>query len=323
MEKQQIIDLWRLSFNDSEEFISLYFDRVYKEENTLVIEKNGQIVSALQMIPYTMSYYGTEISVAYIYGACTLPSMRGKGLMRELLHNAFEEMQRRSVALTVLIPDEDWLFDYYRKSGFTEAFDCTENEYARPEVPVYAPEITVMPPNVPSVDQLYDYFNRKIRERKCCMLHTKEDFITILRDLELDGGRMLTALNEQEETIGMAFVMPPQSGSEQPSDVLQKQVYVKEFLYDDDRVASLLLQESTLQFNVDKAIYRIPPMVPASRPFGMARVIDTKRLMHHWLSAHKESALTEQSLKEMDIRTFTNIVMGYPNRESYMSLMLD
>ena len=42
MNKQQIIDLWRLSFNDSEEFIRLYFDRVYKEENTLVIEKNGQ-----------------------------------------------------------------------------------------------------------------------------------------------------------------------------------------------------------------------------------------------------------------------------------------
>lgn len=104
MNKQQIIDLWRLSFNDSEEFIRLYFDRVYKEENTLVIEKNGQVVSALQMLPYTMTYYGTEISVAYISGACTLPSMRGKGLMRELLQNAFEEMKYRSVAVTAPDP---------------------------------------------------------------------------------------------------------------------------------------------------------------------------------------------------------------------------
>lgn len=55
MNKQQIIDLWRLSFNDTEEFIRLYFDRVYKEENTLVIEKDGQVVSALQMLPYTMT----------------------------------------------------------------------------------------------------------------------------------------------------------------------------------------------------------------------------------------------------------------------------
>ena len=90
MNKQQIIDLWRLSFNDTEEFIRLYFDRVYKEENTLVIEKDGQVVSALQMLPYTMTYYGTEISVAYISGACTLPSMRGKGLMKQLMQKAFD-----------------------------------------------------------------------------------------------------------------------------------------------------------------------------------------------------------------------------------------
>lgn len=321
MNKQQIIDLWRLSFNDTEEFIRLYFDRVYKEENTLVIEKNGQVVSALQMLPYTMTYYGTEISVAYISGACTLPSMRGKGLMKQLLQDAFEEMKRRSVAVTALIPADPWLFDYYRKQGYTDAFDCTEDTYIRPETPVYAPEITVVPPKVPSIDELYDYFNRKMRERTCCILHTKEDYITILRDLELDKGRMLTALNEEGQTIGMAFVLPPDDTAGLPEE--KKHVYVKEFFYDDDRVASLLLQESTLQFNVDRAIYKTPPIIPATRPFGMARVIDTERLIHHWLSTHKDSPLTEQNLKDMDIQTLTRIVMGYPNREAYMSLMLD
>ena len=67
--KSQLIDLWRTSFNDSEEFIKLFFDRVYKKENALFIEKNGKIVSALQMLPYVMTYYGKEISVNYIYGA--------------------------------------------------------------------------------------------------------------------------------------------------------------------------------------------------------------------------------------------------------------
>ena len=40
--KSQLIDLWRTSFNDSEEFIKLFFDRVYKKENALFIEKNGK-----------------------------------------------------------------------------------------------------------------------------------------------------------------------------------------------------------------------------------------------------------------------------------------
>ena len=64
--KQQIVNLWRTCFGDSEAFISLYFDRVYKDENAMTIEKDGKIVSALQIVPYTMTYLGTEISVAYI-----------------------------------------------------------------------------------------------------------------------------------------------------------------------------------------------------------------------------------------------------------------
>ena len=66
--KQQIVNLWRTCFGDSEAFISLYFDRVYKDENAMTIEKDGKIVSALQIVPHTMTYLGTEISVGYISG---------------------------------------------------------------------------------------------------------------------------------------------------------------------------------------------------------------------------------------------------------------
>ena len=93
--KQQIVNLWRTCFGDSEAFISLYFDRVYKDENAMTIEKDGKIVSALQIVPHTMTYLGTEISVGYISGACTTPEERGQGLMRQLLQETFEEMDRR------------------------------------------------------------------------------------------------------------------------------------------------------------------------------------------------------------------------------------
>ena len=109
--KQQIVNLWRTCFGDSEAFISLYFDRVYKDENAMTIEKDGKIVSALQIVPYTMTYLGTEISVAYISGVCTAPEERGQGLMRQLLQETFEEMERREVAISALIPADPWLFD--------------------------------------------------------------------------------------------------------------------------------------------------------------------------------------------------------------------
>ena len=189
--KSQLIDLWRTSFNDSEEFIKLFFDRVYKKENALFIEKNGKIVSALQMLPYVMTYYGKEISVNYIYGACTLPSERGQGLMRQLIQKAFEVME-----------------SYYRDLGYTEAFDYSEETYICPSEIALEQGVLVVPPEVPSMESLYNFFNKKQRERICYVLHGYDDFVTILRELQMSGGQMLTALNIQEEPIGMIFFYP-------------------------------------------------------------------------------------------------------------------
>lgn len=310
--KQQLIELWRQCFGDPEAFIDLFFDRVYKEENALTIERDGQIVSALHMLPYTMTYYGTEISVAYIYGACTAPAWRGEGLMRQLLQESFEVMKSREVALAVLIPSDKWLFDYYREQGFTEAFDYTLATYIHTDVPIQAPMLTVVAPEVPSMQQLYAYFDRKLRERPCCMLHTYDDFVTILREFQLSGGQMLTALDITQKPVGMVFLYPD-----------GERVHIKELLYDTDQVKSLLLQEATIQNHVTQASYLIPPVQPSTRPLGMARVLDTARLITHWRSRHPHSPLTESDLEQMDIPTLTHHLLDYPNRQAYMSLMMD
>ena len=118
-----------------------------------------------------MTYYGKEISVNYIYGACTLPSERGQGLMRQLIQKAFEVMESRKVALTVIIPADPWLFDYYRDLGYTEAFDYSEETYIRPSEIALEQGVLVVPPEVPSMESLYNFFNKKQRERICYVLH--------------------------------------------------------------------------------------------------------------------------------------------------------
>ena len=313
--KQQIIDLWRKSFDDSEAFISLFFDRIYQDENALTIEKDGKVISALQLLPYTMTYLGEEISVSYIYGACTLPSERGKGLMRKLIQDAFRIMKIRSVALTVIVPADPWLFDYYRNLGYTEAFDFSEATYFRPDVPVDEPTVTVVPPEIPSVEDLYGFFDRKLRERSCCLLHTHDDFINILRDVQLSGGQVLTALDIHEKPVGMAFLYPTEKEN--------NFVYIREILYDSENIRELLLQEATLQNNVKKAIYRLPFTGPESYPMGMARVIDKDRLIHLWTRTHENAAVNIAEMKVMEIQPLTRLLLGYQSREAYMSLMLD
>ena len=60
--------------------------------------------------------------------------------MRQLLQETFEEMERREVAISALIPADPWLFDYYREQGYTEAFDYSVETYIRPNTPVQLPE---------------------------------------------------------------------------------------------------------------------------------------------------------------------------------------
>lgn len=310
--KQQIINLWRECFADSDAFVSLFFDRVYQDDNALVAERDGKIVSSLQMLPYTMTFYGEEIPVSYIYGACTAPEYQGQGLMRQLMEEAFQVMQQRKVALSVIVPADSWLFDFYREQGFTEAFDYTLDTYQRPDQAVQAPLLTVAPPEAPSMQKLYSYFDTQMRRRPCCVLHTYDDFVTILRDVQLSGGQMLTALTPTQVPVGMIFLHKEDD-----------RIFVKELLYDNDQVKELLLQEATLQNNVKEASYVTPPTPPSTMPFGMARAIDTDRLINHWIGKHPHSGVSKSDLKEMDIQTLTRHLLDYPQRTAYMSLMLD
>ncbi len=67
--KDEVKTLWKLCFNDSDEFTDLYFKMRYKDEVNRVIREDGKIISALQMIPYPMTFCDEVISTSYISGA--------------------------------------------------------------------------------------------------------------------------------------------------------------------------------------------------------------------------------------------------------------
>ena len=71
--KEQVKALWRICFQDSEEFIDLYFRLRYKNEVNAVIQNGDKVVSALQMLPYPMTFCGKTVQTSYISGACTHP----------------------------------------------------------------------------------------------------------------------------------------------------------------------------------------------------------------------------------------------------------
>ena len=117
MIREKVKNLWKLCFNDSEEFTELYFRLRYNNDINIAIQSGEEVIAALQMLPYPMTFEGEDIHTAYISGACTHPDYRNRGVMHELLSQAFARMLHNNVALSTLIPAEPWLFDYYGRSG--------------------------------------------------------------------------------------------------------------------------------------------------------------------------------------------------------------
>ena len=128
MIKEKVKALWKLCFEDSEAFIEMYFRLRYNNEVNIAIESGDEVISALQMLPYPMTFCGKQIQTSYISGACTHPDYRGKGVMKELLSQALTKMLHNNVILSTLIPAEPWLFDYYAHMGYAPVFCYSEND---------------------------------------------------------------------------------------------------------------------------------------------------------------------------------------------------
>lgn len=283
-DKEQVIDLWQTCFHDSEKFVSLYFNRVYREENTWVKEMRGKVVSALQMLPYSMTYGGKDIPVAYISGASTYPEARGKGLMTDLLTSAFQEMRRRGQLLSVLIPAEEWLYGFYHQTEYGEGMYCRNivcpTGDSSPDAAALYSLLRITDrlfrndEKIFTSDRLYDYFSRKMHERPYAVQHTKEDFELILQDLLISGGDLFVATNAPDEIIALAFVYPSDDNGWQ----------IKDLLADKEEIENYLLDFLPSYYPHQTMIYR--KIASAGLPYGMIRVIDAEAMLSRYAELH-------------------------------------
>ena len=253
--------LWQTVFHDSDEYVRMFFDRVYQPENTFVIEQEGKgVVAMLQTVPYEVKIESAILPCAYVCGVCTHPSARGKGYMKALMQEAIRVMRKRGFALSVLIPAEPWLFEVYKRYGYTVPINVGVEQYVPDRM-----EQTDTCRIVPCPEKTYDaYFDLAQQRRRCAVLHDAADFETIRLDCLADGGHVWVAL-DGERPVGMAFEAPESS-----TDVL-----IKEILYDDPAVKDALIRYILHRHRAQTAFVRVPHSadLPA-RPYGLACPLD-------------------------------------------------
>ncbi len=287
--KEQVKALWKLCFEDSEEFVEMYFKLRYKNEVNVAIQSGDEVISALQMLPYPMTFCGETVQTSYISGACTHPDFRSKGVMRELLSQSFAQMLRNGIQFSTLIPAEPSLFDYYKRMGYATVFQYSVKEMTLPEF-IPSKEIAVNVVSKPQ-DEVYSYLNKKLSERPCCIQHSAEDFQVIMADLPISGGNLFVA-RQANEIRGIAIIYKGENC-----------IIINELLAEDKDTEYSLLFAIKQYTGCNHIIQLLPPDKELPQhSLGMARIINAKEVLQIYASAFPEDDMQlEVSDKQLSV----------------------
>lgn len=183
--------MWKTCFEDTDEFLDIYFHYKYRNENTLIYFNGDEAVASLQMLPYSITFYKETIPFAYLAGLCTLPEHRKKGYMAKLIHEAHRIIAERNIPLSILIPAEDWLYGFYEKYGYEKVFERNSESIPLKEIINQYPDQR----------QAYEAFDLLFRYKDFCVQKSEIDFSAIVEEYKADDFPQKTNLS------GMACIV--------------------------------------------------------------------------------------------------------------------
>ena len=120
IDKEQVVSVWNYCFEDGEDFVKYYFENVYDENNTIIIEENDEVLSALQLNKYTIDLRDNKYDVSYVVGVSSKPEVRGLGYMKHLMAYTLEELYKNGEIVSLLMAID---YRLYKRYGFDQCYD--------------------------------------------------------------------------------------------------------------------------------------------------------------------------------------------------------
>ena len=265
MKREQFQQIFRSSFDDSDERCRWFFDKVANDPSQIYIapDSHGRAASALLMQPYDFLYEGHLLPSAYISCVATLPEARSKGLASTLLKDSLRAARANGTVLCELIPAEDHLYFFYDRLGFATVFYADRERYSSAH--------TFKDASGALTDPSYEIFHGLEMRRGCGVLHTRTDYDNILADMALDGGNTLLAATDGNGAYAMLFATD--NGNEKS---------VRCLMSDNEGLASTVLAELRRRAGARPFTVLRPPM-SGSHAFlkarGMLRITDPLPLL--------------------------------------------
>ena len=348
---RDVIHIWKTSFpDDSQQFMDMYFQKKYKNENTLLYFAENKAVSCLQMLPYDMTFYNTICQTSYISGAATLPEYKNRGIMGNLLTASFAEMIKRGNDFTTLIPQEPWLVGFYQKQGYTPCFEYCLNPILINEK-IENQQYTIIEMSNANTQVAFRYYSEYCKKQNLFVLKSYQDFLIIWEDLQLASGTIFLCL-QSDVVCGIAFCFPS-----------NEKLIVKDAIAETKEIEKQLIQAAKTKYP-KKETYSFKQVDDNQKSvsLAMARILHVNRVLERYAAFYPQLRvvlqITDYQIEQnngifqiehgkctrlegnnydfsIDIALLTQLLMGYqtdklpsqysifPSQHPYMSLMLD
>ncbi len=132
-DKARLIGIYNECFPGEEAFCRSFFDTIWSNDTAMVLEEEGEICAMVHMLPVELQVGHIKAAATYIYAAATAEKHRGKGYMGQLLQASFAVSLERGYDFSVLITQNDGLFAFYARFGYSSDFAVSRIAASKPD----------------------------------------------------------------------------------------------------------------------------------------------------------------------------------------------
>lgn len=257
-------EIWKLCFGDNEAFIDFYYANRYKEDDTVLLLYEGQISAMLTMIPVRLiTSDNRSLNSAMLYAIATHPDYQNRGFATKLMNFSEEYLTANDIRLSILVPAEKHLFDFYRKQGYQDGFYCREALVTAGMVDRLPNSKTVQGTISPTTPLIYNSRRERHLTGRLHLAYADEE-IAYQKKLSQLSGSDIYAI-DIEEVQGCAVI----------ERIFPGRVLIKEILLPEEYIPAVLKQIARLS-PANQYIVRTPAFLGESlegtiNPFGMVR----------------------------------------------------
>lgn len=282
--KAMIKRLYDAGFPADRAWNDWFFERVYRDEDAMLLAPGGNPVSCLLLQRYRFGYTGGDVPMGYISGATTLNSSRSRGYMSGLMGMALTESYNRGDVFVGLIPATRRLYNYYDRFGFATVIYTDIERYT--SVHNFATDA-----DYAFAEPSCDILQTLEQTRPAGVRHSADDFAAILEDIAHDHGAVSAVVDNRGLPAAIAFATPGRIEN-----------HVRELLAVDDHSAEMALAgvRDAINNGLPMEVWCKPEgRIGSLRARGMLRIVNVAAALQGIAAHHPR---TEQVIRVRDSR---------------------